>query len=439
VVARATLCAIAVALLAGCGKPAVEGNGLYRFPDGRLVAVGNATDKGLTATEYASGAAMRLRPRGRDRFDVVPWGAKGWEDVAVLDRSEGAITALTLGEQRGENVPLTEVPMDFTADDGVRLHARLILPEGRGPHPTVVYVHGSGRQSATRTFGFGYFLAAEGIATLIYDKRGTGDSRGRFTMDFDQLADDVVVAVWALRARPEVDTTRIGLIGYSQGGWVAPLAANRTPVAFVVVNYGMVESPGDEERRETLWRLRERGFSDAELAAADTLIHASLPLLASNFEDGWDRWNRVARAMNGRPWTRRLGGTTIGAILKYPNWVVRMLGPRVAPPGMPWDYDGRTVIAGSTTPTVWLLGAEDRSAPNAVTIAFLDSLQREGRKQAVIVFPGADHGIVRFRRTGDQRVPTGYHPDYLRTKVRVVHELAAGRWPPQGIATAALP
>ena len=106
---------------------------------------------------------------------------------------------------------------------------------------------------------------------------------------------------------------------------------------------------------------------------------------------------------------------------------------------MPWHHDGRAVLEASETPMVWLLGAEDRSAPNAGTLRILEDLRRRGRKQAVLLFEGADHGILLFRRTADRRVATGFHPEYLRTKVRVVRELAEGRWPVTGEGPVAIP
>jgi uncharacterized protein len=344
----------------------------------------------------------------------------------------GGTVALWLGETRGERVPLPEVSLRITAADGERLIGKLILPPGPGPHPVVVFVHGSGRQAATKTFAYGFFLAAHGVATLVYDKRGTGDSGGEFTFDFATLARDAVSAVDHLRTRAEIDPDRIGLLGYSQGGWVAPLASSLTAVKFVVVSYGMVDSPAEEERQETLWRLRERGLSAAELAEADVLIRASLPLLASNFQEGWEAWDQAARGARGRSWTERLDETTIGALLRYPRWLAKRLGPRMAPPHMPWSYESRAVLETSTTPMAWLLGEEDRSAPNAATRVILGELERQGKKQAVFLFAGADHGIVLFERSGGERTATGFHADYFRTKVRIVRELMAGTWPPTG-------
>jgi uncharacterized protein len=435
------LCCLTPLLLAnllggGCAAFAADRAGAYRFPDGRLMAVGQIDEKTWAIAEYSTGASGRLRSRRGGGLEFQPSVGNAPTSAARFEvATHGGTVALWLGDRRGERLPLPEIALRFPAADGAKLTGKLILPTTAGPHPVVVFVHGSGSHAATRTFAYGFFLAAHGVATLVYDKRGTGDSEGKFTFDFDTLAGDVAAAVAQLRTRPEVDAARIGLIGYSQGGWVAPLASSLTPVAFVLVNYGMVESPAEEERQETLWRLRERGLSEAELTEADALVRASLPLLASNFRDGWEAWREAARAARGRAWTHHLEETTIGALLRYPRWLTKWLGPRRAPPHMPWFYDGRAVLEASTTPMVWLLGAQDRSAPNAGTLAILAELERKGKRQAVFLFEEADHGIVLFRRSGSERTATGFHPDYFRTKVRIVRELLAGTWPPSGART----
>jgi pimeloyl-ACP methyl ester carboxylesterase len=119
----------------------------------------------------------------------------------------------------------------------VTLAGRMLVPNRPGPHPAVVILAGGGRDSqvnytprfiATR-------LARCGIAALIYDKRGTGLSGGVWERTtFDDLIDDAVAALDHLRADPRIDAARTGLIGISQGGRLAPVAAARAGgVAFL--------------------------------------------------------------------------------------------------------------------------------------------------------------------------------------------------------------
>jgi pimeloyl-ACP methyl ester carboxylesterase len=123
---------------------------------------------------------------------------------------------------------------------GATLAGTLLLPNGRGPHPAVVCVHGSGRQTRNGNAA-GMRLVADhfarhGVAVLIYDKRGAGESSGDWSTEaFEDLAGDVTAAVDTLKRRKEIDATKIGLWGISQAGWIMPMAAARSKdIAFII-------------------------------------------------------------------------------------------------------------------------------------------------------------------------------------------------------------
>ena len=129
--------------------------------------------------------------------------------------------------------------------DGDTLAGTLTLPTSPGPHRAVVMITGSGPQDRDeRIMNHRPFLVWAdaltrlGIAVLRYDDRGTGASTGNFseatTADF---ARDVEAAVDYLRSRKEIDNQRIGLIGHSEGGIVAPMVAVSRPkdVSFIVL------------------------------------------------------------------------------------------------------------------------------------------------------------------------------------------------------------
>jgi pimeloyl-ACP methyl ester carboxylesterase len=136
---------------------------------------------------------------------------------------------------------------------GVRLAGTLTTPPGNGPFPAVVLVSGSGPHD--RNGGGGAWkpflviadnLARHGIATLRYDKRGhaqsTGDYAASTSVDF---ADDAEAAVHFLRGRSEIARDRVGMIGHSEGGMIAPMVAARSEaVAFIILLAGP-GLPGD--------------------------------------------------------------------------------------------------------------------------------------------------------------------------------------------------
>jgi fermentation-respiration switch protein FrsA (DUF1100 family) len=131
--------------------------------------------------------------------------------------------------------------------DGVRLAGTLSLPLAKGKFPAVVLVTGSGPQDRNETeFGHRPFLVLAdhltrlGIAVLRVDDRGVGRSTGNFSeATSEDFADDALAAVKFLRTRREIAPGKIGLLGHSEGGLVAPLAAAQSSdVAFVVMMAG---------------------------------------------------------------------------------------------------------------------------------------------------------------------------------------------------------
>ncbi len=154
--------------------------------------------------------------------------------------------------------------------DGIRLAGTLTRPDREGRFPAVVLISGSGAQDRDETV-FGHrpflvladFLTRAGNAVLRYDDRGGGGSTGNVgSATSADFATDALAWVDWLSGRPDIDPDRIGLIGHSEGGIVAPLAAARSDrVAFIVLLAG-TGVPGDEVMLEQTAALtRTAGLS----------------------------------------------------------------------------------------------------------------------------------------------------------------------------------
>lgn len=90
-------------------------------------------------------------------------------------------------------------------------------------HPAVVLAHGSEDSDRYSFDSLPHVLAHRGVAVLTYDKRGTGKSSGSWQdSGLEALADGLLKAVMLLKSRSDIDPNRIGVIGFSEGGWVAP-------------------------------------------------------------------------------------------------------------------------------------------------------------------------------------------------------------------------
>ncbi|MFI0354907.1 alpha/beta hydrolase family protein [Actinomadura sp. 9N407] len=157
---------------------------------------------------------------------------------------------------------LTSTDVSFKGHGGVTLHGTVLAkPKEAVARPGVVLVTGSGsgvprEHLLTEAVAF----ARQGLAVLIYDKRTEGYSG--FRRSYDELAVDAAAAVEALRARPGVDRSKVGIWGLSEGGWVAPLAASRSDAtAFVIVVGGNAMSPLRQQTWNEMSGLRRAGAS----------------------------------------------------------------------------------------------------------------------------------------------------------------------------------
>ncbi len=164
-------------------------------------------------------------------------------------------------------------------EDSIGLAGTLTRPSGTGPFPAVVLISGSGPQDRDESvFGHKPFLVLadhltrEGFAVLRFDDRGVGGSTGDFatatTLDFVR---DVEAGVRFLRSRPDVGSKPLGLIGHSEGGIIAPLAAHEGLVDFVV----LIAPPGVNGSEvilsQTVAILKGSGATEEEVAEAQAL------------------------------------------------------------------------------------------------------------------------------------------------------------------------
>ncbi len=132
---------------------------------------------------------------------------------------------------------LKYVEVTFPNGD-LSLAGMLFIPKGDGPFPAVVVIHGSGtsRRDNRWYLTIAEHLQKKGIAVLLPDKRGSEKSEGSWMgADFETLADDTLAAVRYIRGQKLFPSSVIGLLGMSQGGWIAPVAASGDrDIGFVV-------------------------------------------------------------------------------------------------------------------------------------------------------------------------------------------------------------
>jgi dienelactone hydrolase len=163
----------------------------------------------------------------------------------------------------------------FTAG-AARLSGTLVLPATPGRHPGVLFLQGSGPEGRWANRYLAQKFAQAGIAALIYDKEGVGQSTGDWRKaDFGRLADDAAAGIAFLRAQAEVDPARVGIYGHSQGGTIAPLVAERAGrIAFVIASAAVGADPAAAEIYSVGNAIGLDALPPAERADAKAYIEA---------------------------------------------------------------------------------------------------------------------------------------------------------------------
>jgi len=228
-----------------------------------------------------------------------------------------AVLALTLAASAASATPGTvsftaSGERDLTFRNGdVELSGTLLVPSGTGPFPAVVFLPGSGPHVRAGFKPYADEFAKLGVASLFYDKRGSGESKGSWvTSSLDDLANDAVAAVTLLKGMKEIDSTRIGFWGVSQGGWVAPLAASKMGnAAFLIVVSGGGVTPRESEMFAYRQHFKRMGLSPADTTKAVAILDEYFRFLAT----GKDREKVAARLVEIQkgtlaPLAEHLGG-----------------------------------------------------------------------------------------------------------------------------------
>jgi uncharacterized protein len=157
-------------------------------------------------------------------------------DLTVVIDEAGKIAGLRL-TPAADAAAAQSAPAKFQVKTGkYELPADIVMPEGEGPFPAVVLVHGSGPHDRDETIGpnkiflqFAEGLKARGIASIRYEKRTKqypGIDPSEITLDTETV-DDALSAAALLRTQPKIDPKRIFIVGHSQGAFAAPRIAEK--------------------------------------------------------------------------------------------------------------------------------------------------------------------------------------------------------------------
>lgn len=296
--------------------------------------------------------------------------------------------------------PYREVAVTVENKPGkATLAGTLTLPEGKGPFPAAILISGSGAQDRDETiFGHKPFLVLadaltrRGVAVLRVDDRGvggsTGDAAGATSED---MAGDVRAELAFLRARPDIDPKRVGLIGHSEGGIIAPMvAAKDRDVAFVVLLAGTA-LPGEE----ILFQQAEDELKAQK--ADDTLIRNERETQRKLFAILKAEADPRAIEEKVRP-ILDAAVAELPGLSKDPKAARGFIDGQVAALRSPWlrfflTYDPRPTLAKVRCPVLALVGSKDVQVAAGPNLAAVEAAAKAGGNGRVTAktLPGLNH------------------------------------------------
>lgn len=435
-------------LFAGAQEPVGNWEGTLAFGDARLRIVFRIADaeQGLTATLDSPDQGMRGLTVER-----VLWrdGELRLEMPALQASFRGMLlpVGLIVGtfSQAGTDIPLSLTRREFrrpqepcppypyacrevsfpSRSAGVTLHGTLTLPRGDAPQAAVALVTGSGTQNRDEEI-LGHkpfkliadYLTRRGIAVLRYDDRGFGASEeerqklaGSTT---DDLALDALGAYDFLRALPEMNSCPVGILGHSEGGTIAFIAAAAEPGVGFVVSLAGLAVPGFRASLAQNRRIMERqGMPAEQIASCCELLEACCRLIADRTPE--------RLAAEREELKRTLAAAEPGASL--PEAVRgQLLGLLDAAAESPWVYRSLTydpapeIVRAGDRPVLALNGSLDRQVDAAENLGALARLLGDSQRFTVKRYEGLNH-LFQPCTTGDvgeyEQIETTIAPQVL--------------------------
>ncbi len=286
----------------GQGNSSIEGNWLgtldingmkvriilkvSKAADGTLTAKFDSPDQG--ATDLPTDAVTQKEKAvgfSAAKFGISYEGTldeKGDEIAGTFKQGAGALPLVfkRTGEiEKPKRPQMPQKPFPYNEEevsyknlkDNVKLAGTLTLPRDGARFPAVILITGSGSQDRDETI-YGHkpflvladYLTRRGIAVLRVDDRGIGGSDpGSLSATSENFAEDVLAGIEFLKARKEIDGKKIGLIGHSEGGMIAPMVAARSKdVAFIVLMAGLGQTGEDVIYTQTALLQKAEGASE---------------------------------------------------------------------------------------------------------------------------------------------------------------------------------
>lgn len=284
--------------------------------------------------------------------------------------------------------------------DNITFAGTLTLPQKEGNFSVVILITGSGPQNRDEELlGHKPFLVIadhltkNGIAVLRFDDRGTAKSRGDFkTATTEDFARDVESAIEYLKTRKEINKKKIGLIGHSEGGIIAPMvAAKSKDIRFIVLLAGTGINGGELLLLQQELIGRANGTSEADIKKMKVANKAAFEIIKKSanlemIETGLT--NYIKQEFKNHPHPQLPEDMTEDDIIKI----------QVEQVTSPWmlyfiKYDPATVLQKVHCPVLALNGEKDLQVPPKENLSAIKTALAKGKNKNVTIkeMPNMNH------------------------------------------------
>jgi fermentation-respiration switch protein FrsA (DUF1100 family) len=310
---------------------------------------------------------------------------------------------------------------------GITIAGTLTLPKTGGPFPAVLLITGSGAQDRDETvFGHRPFLVLAdyltrlGIAVLRVDDRGVGKSTGKFAQaTSEDFAQDALAGVEYLKGVKEIDPKKIGLIGHSEGGIIAPMVAVQSPdVAFIVLMAGTGITGEKILYSQSALILKAEGVSD-DLIALDRKIKEQMFAEVEQEKDSAAADKKLHQiATDALSKMNEKDKQTLGYTTEMVDMSIKELLS-------PWfcfflTYDPAPTLMKVKCPVLAINGEKDMQVPANENLSAIEDALKAGGNPDVTVkeLPGLNH-LFQTAETGSpmeySKIEETISPDALST------------------------
>lgn len=376
--------------------------GAYRVSPDRVISIlrGWNYARTLNYVDYKTGRVGTLWASSETEFfsgDGLAVSFPATLRVSFEKDASGKVRSLlwqTTNEANltAQRIEFTEERITFNNGD-IKIGGTLILPATRGRHPVVIVTPGDYGTNRNQLRLWAHHYASLGIAALIFDSRGAGDSTGSVnTGSFSDLANDVLAIVQSLKTREDINPKQIGLFGFSNSTFTVTLASSRsTDVSFLILQslVGVVGWKQESFRAET--QLRADNFPESIVKQGADFMRLKFNVARSG--EGWEQLQAVMEKARGERWL---------AYTNPPNNVERLKQRYETV----MTYDPVPAIENLHIPVLALWGDRDTFLPVPETVAaFKRAMAKAGNKNYVVrVYPNATHSLL---ESNTDRTSTG--------------------------------